>query len=305
MKLKIQILSLPEKSDILMKTTQHRILPSSMPIPSKIKKVSRFIQFISPRLVTKFSLKLFSTPIKFPLPEREKTMWKSAQKSRLKVTTINKEIDVLTYGYSPKKVLLVHGWCGRSTQLFMVADKLLEKGYMVISFDAPAHGKSEGKTTLMPEFIEAIHAVNKEHGPFDAAVGHSLGGMSLYSAYADGFKTNKIVSVGSGDTISEILLNFTNNLTLKSKITKKMKQHYDKKLGRDIDLNASSETAKSVDIPALVVHDSLDGDVAVSCAYSIRQNLQQGSILITQGLGHTKILRDKETMNRIVEFIIS
>ncbi|WP_299677884.1 alpha/beta hydrolase [uncultured Tenacibaculum sp.] len=288
-----------------METSQNRILPSSMPIPNKIKKISRFIQFVSPSLVTKFSLKLFSTPIKFPLPNREKTMWESAQKSRLKVSSIDREIDVLTYGYSPKKVLLVHGWCGRSTQLFMVADKLLEKGYMVISFDAPAHGKSEGKTTLMPEFIEAIHEINKEHGPFEAAVGHSLGGMSLYSAYADGFKTNKIVSIGSGDTISEILMNFTNNLTIKPKIAKRMKNYYDKKLGRDIDLNASSETAKQVDIPALVVHDSLDGDVAVSCAYSIRQNLNQGSILITQGLGHTKILRDKETMNRVVDFIIS
>ncbi len=288
-----------------MVVTEHRDLVQSMPIPKKIKKLSRLIQFVSPSLATKFSLKLFSTPIKFALPEREKTMWKSAQKSRLKIEEINKEIDVLTYGYSPKKVLLVHGWCGRSTQLFMVADKLLEKGYMVVSFDAPAHGNSEGKTTLMPEFIEAIHAVNKAHGPFDAAIGHSLGGMSLYSAYADGFKTNKIVSIGSGDTISEILLNFTNNLTLKPKIAKKMKQHYDNKLNRDIDLNASSETAKTLDIPALVVHDSLDGDVAVSCAYSIRQNLQHGSVLITQGLGHTKILRDKETMNRIVEFIIS
>ncbi|WP_442266402.1 alpha/beta hydrolase [Tenacibaculum sp. ZS6-P6] len=288
-----------------MKTASNRILPQGLAIPNKVKKISKIIQFISPALATKFSLKLFSTPIKFQLPEREKTMWKSAQKSRLKVSSINKEIDVLTYGYSTKKILLVHGWCGRSTQLFMIADKLLEKGYMVISFDAPAHGKSEGKTTLMPEFIEAIHEVNKEHGPFEAAVGHSLGGMSLYSAYADGFKTNKIISIGSGDTISEILMNFTNNLTLKPEIAKRMKNYYDKKLGKDIDLNASSETAKQVDIPTLVVHDSLDGDVAVSCAYSIRQNLNQGSILITQGLGHTKILRDKETMNRVVDFIIS
>lgn len=288
-----------------MKTSKDRILPQSLAIPNKVKKLSRFIQFLSPTLVTKFSLKLFSTPIKFPMPKREKTMWESAQKIKLKVEIINREIDVLTYGYSQKKVLLVHGWCGRSTQLFMVADKLLEKGYMVVSFDAPAHGNSEGKTTLMPEFVESIHAIEKKHGPFDAAVGHSLGGMSLYSAYANGFKTNKIISIGSGDTISEVLLNFTNNLTLKPKIAKRMKKYYDKALQRDIDLNASSETAKQVDIPALVVHDSLDGDVSVSCAYNIRQNLQQGSILITKGLGHTKILRDKETMSKVVEFIIS
>ncbi len=286
-----------------MKTSPERILPQSMPIPNKIKMLGRLIQFFSPSLATKFAIKLFSTPFKFPLPKREKTMWESAQKSRLKIPSIQKEIDVLSYGYSPKKVLLVHGWCGRSTQLFMIADKLLEKGYMVISFDAPAHGNSEGKTTLMPEFLESIYEIDKQYGPFEAAVGHSLGGMCLYSAYSEGIKFNKIVSIGSGDTISEILHNFTNNLSLKPKIAKKMKKYYDQQFGRDIDLNASSTMAKNVDIPALVVHDALDSDVFVSSAYAIRQNLQQGTLLITNGFSHTKILRDTKTMNRVVKFI--
>lgn len=288
-----------------MQQVKNRALISSMPIPKKIKNVAKIIQFLSHRLVTKFALKLFSTPVKFPLPKREKMMWESAQKSRLKVASISKEIDVLTYGFSDKKVLLVHGWCGRSTQLFMIADKLLENGYMVISFDAPAHGNSEGKQAMMPDFIESIHVINKTHGPFAAAVGHSLGGMSLYNAFSGGFSIDKLVSIGSGNTISEVLINFTNNLSLKPKIAKKMKKHYDNIFGYDIDRNSSALKAKDVSIPTLVIHDALDGDVSVSCAYAIRQNLKHGVLLITNGLGHTKILRDKNTMNRVVEFIKS
>ena len=68
-------------------------------------------------------------------------------------------------------------------------------------------------------------------------------------------------------------------------------------------ITTSSKQAKEINTPALVIHDSLDGDVPVSCAYNIRQNLKNGSILITNGLGHTKILRDKKTTSRVVSFI--
>ena len=61
---------------------------------------------------------------------------------------------------------------------------------------------------------------------------------------------------------------------------------------------------KKIEIPVLVVHDTKDGDVPVSCAYRIRQSLTNGSLLITNGLGHTKILRNKEIVNKSIEFII-
>ena len=79
---------------------------------------------------------------------------KVLKKNVLQIPEIKKEIEILSYGYSKKKVLLVHGWSGRSTQLFAFADKLLENGFMVISFDGPAHGKSTGRTTMMPEFLK-------------------------------------------------------------------------------------------------------------------------------------------------------
>jgi pimeloyl-ACP methyl ester carboxylesterase len=82
-----------------------------------------------------------------------------------------------------------------------------------------------------------------------------------------------------------------------------MQAYFKKKWNVKVDDFSSSTVAKKVDIPTLIVHDVLDGDVAVSCAINIRQNLQNGSLYITKGLGHTKILRDKKVTNRIVDFI--
>ena len=65
---------------------------------------------------------------------------------------------------------------------------------------------------------------------------------------------------------------------------------------------SSSIAAKDVKIPTLVIHDSDDDEVPVSCAHNIRQNLEQGEILITNGLGHRRILKDSHVLNRIIEF---
>lgn len=276
----------------------------SITIPKKIKYAFKGIQFLSKGTTTKLALKLFHKPVKFKRPEREQNMWDSAQKKRIKVDVLNSEIDVLSYGYSTKKVLLVHGWSGRSTQLFTIADKLLENGYMVVSFDAPAHGSSEGKSTSMPDFIHCIHQLNKEFGSFDVAIGHSFGGTALYNAYMEEkFLLKTLVTIGAADLITDIIKNYVKNLGLKPVIAQKMENHYKKTLGYNVDEYSSSLKANSISIPTLVVHDTFDGDVAISAAKNIQQNLQNGSLLITEGLGHTKILRDDKTMNQIVQFI--
>ncbi|WP_431166510.1 alpha/beta hydrolase [Tenacibaculum halocynthiae] len=277
--------------------------PKSIKIQKSITLLANFLQALSTNLVTKFGSKLFITPINFSVPEREKALYKSAQKKNMTIKSINKEIEVLSYGYSKKKVLFVHGWAGRSTQLFMTADKLLEKGYMFISFDGPAHGKSSGKTTSMPEFIEAIKQIDEELGPFEVVIGHSFGGLCLYNAVSDGLSVKKLVTIGAADKISDVLLNFTKSLKIKPLIAKKIKQLYDKQWGKNIDDHSSSVVAKNIQIPTLIIHDSFDGDVDVSCALNIRQNIKKGELLITKGLGHTKILRDKNVTSKIIDFI--
>jgi pimeloyl-ACP methyl ester carboxylesterase len=280
-----------------------KILIPSIVIPKPIRYLAKTLELISSRLSSLFGLMLFVTPIKYPIPKREQYMLKSAQKKRLFINSINKEIEILSYGYSRKKVLLVHGWCGRSTQLYAFADKLLENGYMVISFDGPAHGRSSGKTTMMPEFLETIKNINTTYGPFEAAIGHSFGATSLYIAASEFLTINSLVAIGSGDKISDIILNFSKNLNLKKKSAQLIQSRLEKKWKIKVDDSSSSTVAKKINIPVLVIHDKTDGDVPVNCAYEIRKNLKKGSLLITNKLGHTKILRNEEIVMKSINFI--
>ena len=58
-------------------------------------------------------------------------------------------------------------------------------------------------------------------------------------------------------------------------------------------------------IPVFVIHDKQDKDVPVHCASHIHENLPNGKLLITDGLGHRKILGDTQVIKQIVDFAIS
>jgi len=272
-------------------------------VPKSILKTGKTLQFISINLATKFAIKLFQTPIKYRAPEREKMMAKSAQKEMVYIPNIDKTIMTYSYGFSKRKVLLIHGWSGRGTQMYKIADSLLENGFMTISFDAPAHGLSTGKTTLILEFVECIKVLEEKYGSFEIGIGHSLGGMALLNSVKEGTKLDKIITIGAGDLISDIIKNFVNKLELKPIIEGKIKAHFYKIFNKNIDDYSAGIAACDVKIQTLVIHDTEDKEVPVSCAYSIRQNLEQGQLLITNNLGHNRILKDDFVIKQLVEFI--
>ena len=201
----------------------------SLKIPKPILIAAKFLAFISPKLAVLFAARLFTMPIKHKIPKRELEMDTNSFQKTIAIPSINKEVVVYHYGSGDRKILLVHGWSGRGTQLVKFAEALVAQGYATISFDAPAHGKSTGKTTLLPEFIESIVELEKQFGPFEAAIGHSLGGMSLLNALSRGLKIDRLAIIGSGDIVSDIFDDFVLQLGLKHALSKLLQNHFEKK----------------------------------------------------------------------------
>lgn len=278
---------------------------NSFEIPNSILKTGKFLQFFSNNLASNFALKVFTTPPKFKVPEREEMMRKSAKNISVNVPSIQKEVNIYEYGFSKTKILLVHGWAGRGTQLYEIADKLLEHGMMVISVDLPAHGLSNGKNTNLPECIATLEHLNEKYGPFEAAIGHSFGGITLLASLAKKEYLNKLAVIGTEASNIKILDLFVEKLKLKPRISKIMRKQIKSKFKVDLESLAAMVSSKKVRIPTLVVHDTQDNDVDVSSAYKIRQNLANGKLIITNGLGHRKILRDHNTINSIIGFLKS
>ena len=272
-------------------------------IPKAILFIAKFLQAVSPSLTTKFAAKLFTTPIRHKLPKREIHMERESFQKSIVVPEIQKEIVVYEYGKSDKKVLLVHGWSGRGTQLVKIADELLKLGYMTISFDAPAHGKSKGNYSIMTEFIASILEIEKQYGPFEFAIGHSLGGMSVLNAIKQNFQVKKAVIIGSGDIIQDIIDDFIRKLQLKPEYGIKLRDHFEAKFSGKMDDYSAYKAAEKTEVPVLIIHDKDDDDVSVKAAYNIQKHLKQSEIMITEGLGHRKILGDEAVIQKITAFI--
>lgn len=274
-----------------------------LPIPKFIIKTGQFLNLISSKAVVLYAAKLFTTPIKHRIPKRELEMDSKSIQSLIPIPSINKSIMVYQYGKSDKKVLLVHGWSGRGTQLFKIADALLKEGYATVSFDAPAHGKSPGNSSIMLEFIASIFELEKQYGPFEVAIGHSLGGMAVLNATKSGLKTNKIVVIGSGDIVQDIMDDFIKKLELKPLISKKLRDYFETKYKEALDNYSSFKAAGVIDKPILVVHDENDYEVPVKAGINIHQYVKNGELMLTKGLGHRKILGDANVIHKIIEFI--
>ena len=274
-----------------------------LPIPKIIVRTGQFLNLISTKAVVLFAAKLFTTPIKHRTPKRELEMDTKSTQQLIKVPSIDKSIMVYQYGNSDKKVLLVHGWSGRGTQLFKIADALLKEGYATISFDAPAHGKSPGNSSIMLEFIASIFELEKQFGPFEIAIGHSLGGMAVLNAVKSGFHTDKIVAIGSGDIVQDIIDDFIKKLQLQPQISLKLRDYFENKYNEAMDNYSAFKAADAIDSPILVVHDEHDYEVPVKAGINIHDHVKNGEILLTQGLGHRKILGDASVIQKIIEFI--
>ena len=66
---------------------------------------------------------------------------------------------------------------------------------------------------------------------------------------------------------------------------------------------SSHSAAKTVEIPVLVIHDENDYEVPVKAGIHIHQHTTNGELMLTQGLGHRKILGDTQVIQKIIEFI--
>jgi len=272
-------------------------------IPRFIINTGKFLQFFSPGLAMNYVRYLFQKPIKHKMPAAEKPLADSANISYIEVPEIGKKIAVYQWGEGDKKALVVHGWSGRATQLYKIINTLLEQGYQVTAFDAPAHGKSTGNKTMMPEFIKTVEKIAEKYGPFEVAIGHSMGGITLLNVQGEKHPFKKLVVIGTPDSIYNIFNGFVEKLELKPIVAEKLIAVFEKITGKSIFDFHGSKQAEKINEPVLVIHDDNDKEVPVIDAMNNYKHLKNGKLLRTKGLGHSRILKDDKVVEEIMAFV--
>jgi pimeloyl-ACP methyl ester carboxylesterase len=272
-------------------------------IPTSIRFGIWLSQKLSTSVATQFALYLFIRPQRFKRPVREQNMHEHALKTSCYIPKIDKEIQVFRFAGKGAKILLLHGWSGRGTQLFAFADKLRKSNAEIVTFDMPAHGQSLGNKTNIVELVACIKEVHTKYGPFDHAIAHSMGSMALLRALRDGIPMKSAAIIGSGDKIRNVFYRFSEQLQFSDKVTERMIKTVEKQFGMNLESYSSSMSLEHLKLPLLIVHDKDDKETPFTCSKDLHEIANNSELLLTSGLGHHRILRDSKTVQHIVQFI--
>ncbi|GED77233.1 alpha/beta hydrolase [Pseudomonas protegens] len=204
-----------------------------------------------------------------------------------------------------RRVVLVHGWSGASTQWQYLIPLLLEEGCEVLSFDCIGHGGSGGRQASLPTFVSMLDQVQKQLGPFDTVIGHSLGGAAagyaLSTPVGKGFQ--RAVLVAAPADIENVVRRFGAFLWINDDVRQRMQLLVEQRYQKDMASLAVSRYGRQVEVPVLLVHDQQDQEVPADDLQSFAEGLRHRRVLQTRGLGHLKILKDSATMEAVVEFV--
>ena len=274
-------------------------------IPKWITYFIKTLDFLNPYLCMRFAGYLWTRPIKYKVPEREIPILKSCNTSILTIKSINKKIQFYRWIGKGPKVLLVHGWSGRASNMFCIIERLIEKDYDIYSFDAPAHGDSPSKTTNIPEFIACISELYLHIKSPDVIIAHSGGAFaSIYCSCFNIKKLKKLVLISPFNSVYDLFQNFFNLIQLSKKVGDLMIEYYSKKTGIKIDENLSiHKFAKNLNPQTLIIHDKDDKEISIKDSELIAESIKNIKTFFTKNLGHRRILRDEKVVKEILTFI--
>ncbi len=260
------------------------------------------LERISVSLATRFALYLFFKPIRFPLPEREKPIRDKAKKHLL--NTGKSDFTLYEWGQPEgKKVLLVHGWSGRGTQFHKIIEALVDKGFYVAAIDAPGHGEHSQKKTSMLEFVDAIEVSQAKFGPFDYAIGHSLGGMAIFNTLKTNLFVSKIVIIGTPDNIPHVVHDFCEKVHASPRVATRIINTIQQQLVMKIEEGSTDYLAHKFNPEGIIIHDENDQDVGIENAIELAKKWPNANLIVTKGLGHRKVLMDQNVIDSILGFL--
>ncbi len=274
------------------------------PASSALRRLYQGLCRMAPGLAAHLAFRQLATPprsatIPWPLAIREHTRTR-------RVAAGPDQLAVYEWGQGPA-VLLVHGWGSNATHLGRLVQPLLNTGLRVVAFDAPAHGRSSGRSTDMVAFAHAVALLARDAGPLHALIGHSFGAaMAMYATRDWGVDASRLVLVSPFNDCNWFLDMFARHVGLTPEVAQRTRELLTQRYAGRLDWSRMSvtEMLRQAQRPALVVHDENDEEIPFEHALSMATALPTVQLKATRGLGHHRVLRNPEVLRRVTAFLV-
>ncbi len=281
-------------------------MPQRAHIPISLRLLRTGFRRLGPHIPScagRLAYRLWFSTRRFTEPGRE-TQW-LAEAQTDSINCGNRQLVRYQWGDpGAPAVLLIHGWNGRGPQLGALAAALNAAGLRAVAFDAPAHGRSPGRSTNIFEYAEAIQCIAQASGPLVGAIGHSFGVPACAQALQQGWELPRLVAISAPASAEFLLQSFGETLSIPANVITEMRVRIEQKFGVDLFARLATENlVAELTLPGLIIHDRQDREVPSSHAERLQTAWRESQLLLTEGLGHQRILRDPEVIAAAVSFL--
>jgi pimeloyl-ACP methyl ester carboxylesterase len=175
-----------------------------------------------------------------------------------------------------------------------------------VLLEMPAHGRSAGTTSSLPQFARAIdYAVGRlqqEGHRIGLLAAHSLGANAAAHAASRGLAIGKLVLVAPPASPGNYTRYFAQVFGLSEATRSAMQKRIEAREGMLMQHFEPRHVAPRIRVPTLVVHDRGDAINAFADGQAFAHAVQGAQLLATEGLGHRKILKDPGVLAQVAVF---
>lgn len=263
-------------------------------------------QRLWPSLAVRVACRLFCTP----LPPR----WLSRRVGWDASWQIERwpfeRASITVYSQTPASqapvALLAHGWGGHARQMLPLAEALIQQGLHPVLIEMPAHGRSAGSVSNLPQFARAIEYVAarllQEGHALRAVVAHSLAANAAAYAAGRGLAAERLVLVAPPASPREYTRLFAHVFGLSEATRAAMQDRIEAREGILMPQFEPDAAGPRIRVPTLVVHDREDSINRFADGVAFAQAISGAQLFATEGLGHRRLLKDAQVLGKVAIF---
>ena len=269
-------------------------------VPTPVRLANALLSRVAPPLAVRLASRLFSIPRRAPIRSHEENVLARAERFEHRFGGLR--LRGYAWGEGPV-VFFLHGWGSRGSRFALFVDPLVEAGFRVVTWDAPAHGDSQGRTTNAPTIARAFRSLAGTLGPLHGIVAHSLGSWVAALSLQDGVRADRAAFIAPPGDLHFFSRNFIAALGFTASIHTGMEALFEQRTGipwRRLTVEGLSE---GQEVPLVVIHDHHDATVPLDQARLLVEKWPGARLLETSGLGHRAIMRDPEVIEVVVRFL--
>lgn len=272
---------------------------------SYLRTKFRLLAKVSRKKAAVTAFDLFCTPMYRNLNELP-VLYKESEKLNFRFQDFN----IRGYRWNKggkSRLLIIHGFESSVINFDKYVKAFIQKGYEVLAFDAPAHGRSSGKKINALLYRDFIKYILQQYGPVQKFMAHSFGGLSLSIALAElkhDDQTRAVYIAPATETATAISQFFHYMRITDPEVRTHFEQIIIEMADHPVSWYSIGRALENIYAKILWIHDEDDRITPIEDARKVKKmNFPNVKFVFTKGLGHSRIYRNPDVRKLVTDFL--